>query len=216
MGVTEYGRKRENVQMKMLAYMKHKYGEEFVFVESYAGQIGENYTMILVKSRQKPERQVLVRLTEKEGKSCFADNYPAYFLKEQLEKCIGGLAEQSFGTCKVYYKIPEFVFPAEFKADMEPDVFLKHPGSMPQFYIYPENTEGDKQAWEEKLQNFRTANAKRGYQIRGTVSLADSERDYEMITENSFADRNYEGYQAKAELIFSIDGKGTFRYMRWL
>ncbi|MGN0377378.1 MAG: hypothetical protein ACI4ED_07060 [Suilimivivens sp.] len=210
------GMRRDFERDKMMTYMRRKYGEEFTYVESYAGQAGKSYTMILVKSRAHSDFQALVRLSEREGKRYYEDNYLAYLLREDLEQIIGDYAKMCFGDCKIYYKIPTFVFPFYFKADMTPESFLGNPCSMPQFYIYPKNRDLDRKEWEEKMQDFRELNAKAGYKIRGTLSLAATEEAYEGITEVNFAMSDYEGYEAWDELLFSMDEKGNFRYLRWL
>lgn len=201
---------------KMMSYMGCKYGETFDFVESYAGQVGKNYRMILVKSREHTEREALVRLSEINGKRHYEDNYLAFLLRDELEQTVGDFARRCFGECKIYYKIPAFVFPFYFKADMTPEEFLKNPCSMPQFYIYLQCGKPDREEWEEKLDRFREMNGVKGYKIRGTLSFAASEQDYEMINRENFAGSDYDTYSAVDELLFSMDEKGNFRYMRWL
>lgn len=201
---------------KLMSYMGCKYGEKFDFVESYAGQAGKKYSMILVKSRVHGERTALVRLSERDGKRYYEDNYLAWVLRDELERIEGDFARMCFGECKIYYKIPEFVFPFYFKADMTPEEFLKNPCSMPQFYIYLQAGEPDREEWEKKLQLFREMNAKEGYKVRGTLSFAASGEDYEMISGENFIGSGYGMYQAFDELLFSMDEKGNFRYMRWL
>lgn len=216
MGSTGYKMGKDNEKRKMLAYMQQKYGESFNFVESYAGQAGKEYTMILAVSRNHPKRRTLVRLSERGGRRYFEDNYLSYLLKEDLEAKIGNLARECFGECKVYYKIPGFVFPAWFKADMKADEFLKNTFAMPQFYIYPANSFGSREEWEEKVRKFRQMNADLHYKIRGTVSLAESKEDFALITADNFAGSGYSDYEALAELVFSLDENGNFRYMRWI
>lgn len=201
---------------KMMSYMGCKYGENFDFVESYAGQAGKNYRMILVKSREHKERTALVRLSKKNGKRYYEDNYLSWILKDELEQIEGDFARQCFGECRIYYKIPEFVFPFYFKAEMTPEEFLKNSCSMPQFYVYLQDEQPDREEWEKKLQLFRKMNAEKGYKVRGTLSFAASGQDYEMINGENFVYSDYDNYQAADELLFSMDEKGNFRYMRWL
>ena len=208
--------KKQDEKGRMLSYMKYKYQEEFKYLETYAGQMGKSYTTILVESVEYPERKALVRLSEKDGRRCFEDNYLAYLMKEQVETEIGKMAKECFGNCKVYYKIPRFVFPDSFRADMKMQDFLSHAYSMHQFYIYPEEEMADQKIWEEKLEAFRSLNAKKNYKIRGSISFAASKEDYDKISADSFADSDYKGYEAAAELVFSMDENGAFRYMRWL
>lgn len=210
------GMKKEAERERMLSYIKEKYGEEFEFVEDYAGQAGKDYRMIVASDRRNPDRRVLVRFIREGGEGCFADNYPAFLLRKELEEKIGALAGSCFGVCKVFYKIPEFVFPAEYGQDMTADEFLKDSRSMAQFYIYPKETRGEKREWEERLDIFGKMNAANGWQIRGTLSLARERKDYEMITQENFAGSVYEGYEAVAELVFSMDENGGFRYRRWI
>lgn len=177
---------------KMLSYMRRKYKEEFHCVENYAGQAGKPYTMILVKSRRYGERRALVRISERNGKIYYEDNYLAYLLQEEIEKRIGALAGQCFGECRICYQIPQFVFPFYFKAEMGAEEFLGNSCSMAQFFICPENTSGDRQEWEKQMEAFRGLNAEKKYKIRGNLCIDG------------------------AELIFSMDDKGKFRYLRWL
>ena len=37
-----------------------------------------------------------------------------------------------------------------------------------------------------------------------------------MITQENFVGSVYEGYEAVAELVFSMDENGGFRYRRWI
>lgn len=192
-GMTGCGMKRKFAIEKMLSYMKHKYGEDFVYVDSYAGQTGKAYIMILVSSSKHKERQALVRYSERDGRSCYEDNYLAYLLKNGLEERIGEFAGQCFGESKVNYKIPDFVFPSDFQTDMTADEFLKDSCSMPQFYIYPKDREGEHEKWEERAYDFQRSVAGAGYKIRGTVDLGN-----------------------RGKLLFSMDEKGDFRYLRWV
>lgn len=215
---------KDNKTEKMLSYMNHKYQEEFVFVESYAGQMGKNYSMILAESKNRPGKPVLVRMIWQghsqvhcPGQSeSFEDNYLAYLLKDELQQEVGGLVKSVFGECKVYYKIPEFVFPQAFQADMGVREFLRNPQSMAQFYIYPVEPPGQKEKEEDKLESLRMLCLKLGYQLKGTVSYPKSRKDYDFISEDNFAGSDYEGYEAEAELVFSMDGDGSFKYKRWL
>lgn len=186
------GMRSECEKDNMLFFMKDKYGEEFDYVESYAGQTGKPYTMIRVVSRDHQERQALVRCMEREGKRYYEDNYLSYLLKEELEQKISTLAKQCFGECEIRYKIPDFVFPYEFSTDMTAEEFLKNPRSMPQFFIYPEDKAGQRNDWEERLVDFQKRNVENGYRIKGMLRITDTD-----------------------ELLFSMDEEGNFRYMRW-
>ncbi len=150
------------------------------------------------------------------GRLRFQDNYLAWILRQELEKKERETAERCFGECKVYYRIPQFVFPPEFGAGMSVDEFLKNPLSMAQFYIYPASASGSEKQWEQKLDEFVRQNAECGYKVRGTVSLPGSGSDYERITQENFASSDYEGYEAVAELVFSMDERGGLRYRRWM
>lgn len=215
LGTAGCGMYKKNERSEMLSYLKDKYGETFDFVESYAGEAGKSYSMLLASSRKHPERKVLVRQSGRGGRRCFQDNYLAWILRQELEKKEGEMAKSCFGECKVYYRIPLFVFPPEFGAGMSVDEFLKNPLSMAQFYIYPASVSGSEKDWEQRLDEFVRQNAECGYKVRGTVSLPECERDYEGITQENFAGSDYEGYEAMAELVFSMDERGGLRYRRW-
>lgn len=210
------GMKKDYQIKKMLSFLKYKYGEEFSYVESYAGQYGSSYSMIMVRSRNQPDRQALVRLSFVNGKKVYEDNYLAFCLKDALEAEIGKLAQAAFGECKCFYKLPQFVFPAGFPAQMKPKAFLQSPYSMAQFYIYPKNRKKSRKDREADLEEFRARNAEKGYKIRGTVSYPAGEEGYEGLTEESFLNSDYTGYRAEAEIVFSMDAEGNFRYARWL
>lgn len=210
------GMKKNYEIKKMLSYMKYKYGEEFEYVEGYAGQHGSSYTMILVQNKKEPDKQALVRFSIVEGKKSYEDNYLALRLKSMLEKEVGALAKSAFGECKCFYKLPHFVFPPDFPANMKPGAFLRNPYAMAQFYIYPKKAGQEKAKREEDLERFRELNAKKGYKIRGTVSYPKDAKNYESITAESFVSSDYSGYEAAAEIVFSMDASGNFRYARWL
>ena len=216
LGIAGCGMRKRNERTEMLSYLKDKYGEPFDFVESYAGEAGKSYSMLLASSRKHPERKVLVRKSVEGGRLRFQDNYLAWILRQELEKKERETAERCFGECKVYYRIPQFVFPPEFGAGMSVDAFLKNPLSMAQFYIYPASASGSEKQWEQKLDEFVRQNAECGYKVRGTVSLPGSGSDYERITQENFASSDYEGYEAVAELVFSMDERGGLRYRRWM
>ena len=211
-----YRMKGNNEVNKMLSYMEYKYGEEFNHVESYAGQPGKPYITMLVERKSNPNQVALVRVRSYNGRRYYEDNFLAYLLMDELEEKVMTLAEKSFGKCKLYYKIPVFVFPGEFRADMSAEDFLQNPYAMAQFYIYPKSASKDKDAWEKKLQSFINRNAGEGYQIRGTLSLPASEDNYEMIQKDNFAESDYLGYEAFGELVFSMDHEGKTRYVRWI
>ena len=177
---------------KLMSYMGCKYGEEFDYVESYAGQAGKNYSTILVKSREHKEREALARLSEKDGRRYYEDNYLAWLLKDELERIEGDYARRCFGECEIHYKLPQFVFPFYFGADMTAEEFLRNPCAMPQFHMELPDRERCREKWEEKLHCFRKLNAQRGYKVRGALIFPDD------------------------KLLFSMDEKGNFRYMRWL
>lgn len=186
------GMRNECEKEEMLCFMKDKYGEEFEYIESYAGQAGKPYAMIRAESREHKDRQALIRMTEKDGKKYYEDNYLSYLLKEELEQKIGGLAQQCFGECEIRYKIPDFVFPRDFGLDMTADEFLKDPRTMAQFYIYPKDDGRQRKEWEKSMYDFRDMNTKEEYRIRGSLRITDTD-----------------------ELLFSMDEEGNFRYMRW-
>lgn len=192
LGIMGCAMRKENDRERLLSYMKNKYSEEFSYVESYAGQLGKNYMTILVESQKYPERRALARLSVQKGKNCFEDNYLAFLMKEDIEEEMGQLAEACFGECRITYKIPQFVFPSDFLADMTAEQFLSEPSAMAQFDVYPKESEGEEAEWEQKLDNFRKKNVEKGYQIRGTLHCGEK------------------------DLVFSMDERGAFQYMRWL
>lgn len=196
----------------MLGYMERKYGEPFIAMESYAGQFGKDYTMLKVQSRRRKTDGILVRAVSDEGRIIYQDNYLAYLLKDQIGQRITALAEPIFGECKVFYKIPEMVFPENFPADMEVDAFLRHPESMIRIYFYIRNDTPDKQ---EQFDRLLAALKREGYMIGGVLSYPVDGRRYRMITEKNFTRDIYLGYRYHAEAVFSMDEKGELAYLEW-
>ena len=195
----------------MLDYMKEKYGEDFADEEVCAGQTGKAYTMRRMHSKSRPDESVLVRAMGRE-EVVFQDNYLAYLLKEEIEKTIEEIAEEVFGECKVFYKIPELVFPPEFPADMEVDAFLRHPLSMVKIYVYVKDSPLDRQ---RQMDAFLTALCRENYVIGGAVSYPAGEEMYEMITAEHFMGDVHQGYKSMAEVVFSLKEGGAPAYLRW-
>jgi hypothetical protein len=199
-------------EKEMLAYMEGKYREQFAMEGSYGGQLGKDYAMIQVKSRNRPRDLALVRISYKEEGNVYQDNYLGYLLREQIENKIKELAEEIYGECKVYYKIPQLVFPATFGPDMGADAFLRHPDSMVQIFIYPKEVDvSDK---EEKLEALAEGFRKKGYFIRGVVSYPKEREMYDVLSGENFYRDGFSGYRAEAEAIFSMAEEG-FKYLKW-
>lgn len=195
----------------MVAYMEHKYGESFDVMESYAGQFGKDYTMLRMRSKKRNLEGVLVRASGRDD-IAYQDNYLAYLLKEKIERRIIQTAGDALGECKVFYKIPELVFPAEFPADMEVDAFLRHPQSKAKVYIYVRGCPADIQ---RRAECFFLNVQEQKYIIGGIISCPLDEEMYEMITEANFKGDIYQGYQSRAEAIFSMDEEGKLVYLEW-
>ena len=196
---------------RMLDYMKEKYGEEFVDEEAYGGQLGKAYVMRRVHSISRPKDSVLVRAMGEE-EEIFQDNYLAYLLRDEIEERMKGLATEVFGECKVFYKIPELVFPSEFSADMEVDAFLRHPLSMVRIYVYVKDCPLDRQ---RQADDFLSTLSKEGYLIGGVISYSAGEEMYEMITADNFVGDIYHGYRREAEAVFSMKKRKELSYLRW-
>ncbi len=195
----------------MLAYMEQKYGEAFASAEAWGGQFGKDYTMLRVRSCSSGREGILVRASGKEPR-VYQDNYLAYLLKEEIQQKLKALAVPVFGSCKVFYRIPELVFPQEFPADMEVDAFLRHPGSMVKIYIYVRKLPKDGQ---RQVEDFFALLQEQGYVIGGVISYPADENMYGMITEENFRGDIYQGYQSIAEAVFSMDEKGKPIYLEW-
>lgn len=186
---------------EMLAYMEEKYGESFEMIGSYAGQIGKDYTMALVRSFNRPQDQVLVRLMQQNDEEVYQDNYLAYLLKEKIEAILAESAREIYGECKVIYKVPYLVFPADFGPDMSAEAFLKQPEAKVQIFIYP------KSGCEDQKKDLETLEAlifQKGYRISGVVSYPQSEEMYQEISGRNISRDGYRGYQAITESAFSV------------
>lgn len=203
--------KRERVN-KMLEYMEQKYGESFTALGPYAGQFGKEYSMLMVREDKSRIDGILVRAAEKGGKCLYQDNYLAYLLKEQIEQHMRELAEPIFGECKVFYKIPDMVFPVEFTADMEPEAFLKSPWSMVSIYLYIKEDSANRR---EQMEQFCSLLGEKQYLAGGVVSWPLDEADYQKITGKNFIRAAYIGYQYEAEAVFSVRDKTAPIYLKW-
>lgn len=198
MGVTGCARSREE---QMLVYMEEKYGESFEMIGSYAGQIGKDYTMALVRSFNRPQDQALVRLTHRKEEEVYQDNYLAYLLKEKIEAVLLEDASEIYGECKVIYKVPYLVFPETFGPDMGAEAFLKQKEAGVQIFIYPksgcENQIRNQEAFEMRIRQ-------KGYRISGVVSYPKSEEMYQRISGRNISRDGYLGYEAIAESTFFV------------
>lgn len=203
---------RKGEESKMVAYMEHKYGESFSVMEPYAGQLGKDYMMLRVRSNDRNQEGILVRASGTE-KISYQDNYLAYLLKEKIEQRLARIAGQSFGECKVFYQIPELVFPAEFPAHMEADAFLRHPLSKVRVYIYVRSFT-DLQDLKERADDFFLQTQSRGYIVGGVISCPLDGGMYEMVTEENYKGDIYQGYQSVVEAVFSMDERGVM-YLEW-
>lgn len=195
----------------MLAYMEQKYGEPFRAMEPYGGQFGKDYTMLRVRAVKRKEEGILVRAWGRE-ETVYQDNYLAYLLREDIEQRLSVPAEAAFGKCRVFYRIPELVFPADFPADMDVDAFLRHPQSQIKVYIYVRNFP---QKVRKQAEYFFSLLKKEGYVLGGVLSYPADEEMYEMITEENFTGDIYQGYQSAAEAVFSMNEKGEVVYLEW-
>lgn len=203
---------RKGEKEQMLDYMKRKYGEPFTAMESYSGQFGKDYTMLKVQSCYRKVDGILVRAVNDKGRIIYQDNYLAYLLKDQIEQQVTALAEPIFGECKVFYKVPEIVFPEKFPADMDVDAFLRHPESMIRIYFYIKNITLDEQ---EQFNQLLAVLNRESYIVGGVISYPVDEKSYQMITEDNFIRDIYLGYGYHLEAVFSMDEKGNLAYLEW-
>ena len=174
---------------KMLTYMEEKYGESFSPLGPFNGQFGKEYVMLEVKSQTGPQEGILVRRIPTKGQECYQDNYLAFILKEDLEKRIKEAAEQTLGKCRVNYRVPELVFPADFSTDMTAEEFLVNPLSMVKVVIEPEEIRKDP---EEMADAFLKSMKERGYCVGGAILFPDGQK-----------------------AIFSIGEEGILKYLEW-
>lgn len=196
----------------MLRYMEGKYKEPFTIVGSYGGQIGKDYTMVRIMSHSRPKEQALVRVTYHKDGNVYQDNYLGFLLKEEIEKVMQMQAEEIFGECKVFYKVPHMVFPTSFRPDMDAKEFLKSPEAMVQLFIYPK--EGAESA-KENFRHFTEALDAKGYCMKGIISYPEDEEMYELVLKGQYYRDGFGGYRAEREVAFAMKGDGSFRYVKW-
>ncbi len=208
-----WGRIQGGSDRGMLTYMKQKYGEDFEKAEMWNGQFGKNYTMLKVRSRSKPEETALVRELYTENGKIFQDNYLAVLCRDEIEQEIKELARPIFGVCKVFYKIPELVFPEDYAADMDAEAFLKNPASMVRIYLYPAY---DSKQKEEQVETFLHKVTEKGYVIGGAVCYLTDREVYDRLDRDNFMGDRYRGCEAAAEAVFSLDEKGNLQYLEWI
>ncbi len=194
----------------MLSYMEKKYKEPFTAMTPYAGQFGKDYTMLKVKSKS-GKKGILVRVSG-EGEGVYQDNYLAYLLKDEIEQRIRKLARPIFGECKVFYRIPELVFPTYFPADMDVDAFLRHPDSKVRVYIYVKNLPTDRQG---QFDAFLKVLQEKGYILGGIITYPEDEKMFGMITKDNFTGDIYQGYRSLWEAVFSMGDEGELLYLEW-
>lgn len=195
----------------MVAYMEQKYGESFAVMEPYAGQFGKDYTMLRMRSISRNLEGILVRRSGREDLT-YQDNYLAFLLKEEIQQRLAESAGDAFGTCKVFYRIPELVFPASFPADMDADAFLRHPQSKVRVYIYVRDCSG---GLSKRTDGFFRRLKEQDYIVGGIISCPADEEMYEMITEENYRGDIYQGYQSMAEAVFSMEEDKGLVYLEW-
>ena len=196
----------------MLEYMEQKYETAFTKQESYGGQFGKNYSMLKVRCSGVKADGILVRKVWEGSKVIYQDNYLAYLLKEQVEEHIKELAEQVFGACKVFYKIPEMVFPIETSADMKIEDLLKSSWAMVRIYLYIKESPLDKKKCVKK---FCMLLQEKEYLAGGLISWPLDGENYQKITGDNFIRAAYAGYQYGTEVIFSLKDKNASAHLKW-
>lgn len=196
----------------MLEYMEKKYGETFTEPEPYGGQHGKEYSMIKVKGGKVKSDGILVRKVWKDGRCFYQDNYLAYLLRGQIERHIKDLAEPVFGECRVFYKIPEMVFPEDTSADMKMEEFLKSSWAMVRIYLYVKDSSFNE---KERMEEFCLLLQGKKYLAGGVVSWPLNKEHDQKINEENFMRAAYMGYQYEAEVIFSIRDKNASARLKW-
>ena len=192
--------------------MEQKYETAFTKQESYGGQFGKNYPMLKVRCSEVKADGILVRKVWEGSKVIYQDNYLAYLLKEQIEEHIKELAEQVFGACKVFYKIPEMVFPIETSADMKIEDLLKSSWAMVRIYLYIKESPLDKKKCVKK---FCMLLQEKEYLAGGLISWPLDGENYQKITGDNFIRAAYAGYQYGTEVIFSLKDKNASAHLKW-
>lgn len=196
---------------KMLKYMEEKYGEKFTAVEAYGGQIGKDYSMLKVSGQFADN--ALVRVIHESGKDIYQDNYLGFIHKQEIQEKTHPIAEEIFGTCKVFYRVPSLVFPPTMTADTKAEKLLKNPQAMTRFFIYPKHRCKNSL---KKLEDFRLRLGAEGYCIGGVISFPLNAAWYQEISEENFGGESYLGYEAYEEVSFRIDETGEFKYLKWI
>lgn len=195
----------------MLDYMEKKYGESFTTVEPFGGQLGSKYTMILVKGTYAED--ALVRVVYEEAPLVYQDNYLGFIHKQEIETLLEPLAEQAFGTCKLFYKVPRMVFPVETTKHTTAEELLGNPYTMTRIYVYPKDNSEDNSS---KIDMLQQQLAEKGYCIGVIISFPPDEKWYDFITEDTFVGAVYQGYEADEEIVFQMDREGGYRSLYWL
>lgn len=195
----------------MLQYMEQKYHEKFTLLGPYGGQIGKPCRMVFMSSERFPKAQILVRMIREESSVRYQDNYPAYLQKDGMERFMRQDAEQVFGACKVFYKIPRQVFPETFPLNLSTEEFLRHPDSQVLLYFYPKEGQENAEAQLEQLAALLTQN---GYCIGGVLSYPEQDSMYERLNADNFY-REDNDYRACREAVFRLLPSGEFAYLEW-
>lgn len=195
----------------MLAYMEKKYKEPFTIVETYGGQVGKDYVML--KVRGKHADSALVRVMQEDGHAVYQDNYVGFLVRQEIQETLQPLAEEVFGTCKVFYMVPNLVLPRELRADADVTDFLRNPATMTRILIYPKKTVNDSL---RRMEEFRKLLKENEYCFSGIISFPKEEAWYEMLCEENLGGENYLGYEAQEEISFKINNSGDFQYLKWI
>ena len=117
-----------------------------------------------------------------------------------------------FGACKVFYKIPEMVFPIETSVDMKIEDFLKNSWAMVRIYLYIKESPLDK---KKQVEKFCMLLQEKEYLAGGLTSWALDGENYQKITGDNFTKAAYAGYQYETEVIFSLKNKNASARLKW-
>ncbi len=183
MGGCMFYYKKVSIKDQMMEYMSNKYEEEFKFIETTGGQLGDTQVNIYVSSESYPDYKVLVTGI-KEGKNHYrySDNYVQYLLKNQIDEIMSEIVSSIYKDCKVYYVPKETTLPEELDENTTVEEFFYKEGIF--IKIFP-TVKSDISRKDSDVETLRQSFKEKGIKANMTICYFFNDM-FEKVTENNY------------------------------
>lgn len=200
-----------NSEKAFVNYMKEKYGESFIYIESWGGQPGSKSSGAILKSENFIRNTIRVaRYENGEGKFDYYDNYMAVKLHEDAYAELNKIIKQVCPDADLFFDVPGALLDAN-PVSYGLEDYLTAPDANLSIMIvnYAEQEEG-------VLQEIAKAFGERGIAVHGILFFAGEGMPFGSITESDLdkldSDENW--YQACVNFYIESDGSISYEYWR--